>query len=105
MFEWINKHKIIIIVILLILLIGVPLITHCLFKINSNNSFWVSAWSAGEFLSFYGSVLSFVATVILSILALWQNEIIRAESNKHTELLEEMEKNKCCHFVSISFVS
>lgn len=41
----------------------------------------------------------------LSVLALWQNEMIRNESNKHTKLLEEMEKSKCCPFFSISFIS
>lgn len=101
MFEWIRKHKFKIIIIVFILLIGVPFITHCLFKINAKHSFWVSTWSAGDFLSFYGSVLSFAATVILSFLALWQNEIIRDESNKHTKLLEEMEKSKSCPFFYI----
>lgn len=105
MFEWIIKQKRKIIIILIILLVGVPFIVHCLFKINSGDSFWVSAWTAGEFLAYYGSMLSFVSTIILSILVLWQNEMIRNESNKHTELLEEMEKSKCCPFFSISFIS
>lgn len=104
MFEWINKHKIRIIIFILILIISVPFIIHCLFKIKTNHLFWVSTWSAGDFLVYYGSVLSFCATGILSFLALWQNEIIRRESNKHTKLLEEMEKNKCCPYFNISFV-
>lgn len=79
---------------LIVLLIGVPFIVHCLFKVESQNVFWRAEWSAGEFLAYYGSILSFVATTMLSALALWQNEVIRKESNKHTALLEEMEQNK-----------
>lgn len=89
-----QKIKEIIIGCLLILLIGVPFIVHCLYKIKSSNVFWIAEWSAGEFLAYYGSVLSFIATIMLSTLALWQNEIIRKESNRHTALLEEMEQNK-----------
>jgi len=96
-----QKIKKIAVVCFFILLVGVPLLVHCLFKIKVSNAFWVAEWSAGEFLSFYGSVLSFGATVILSILALWQNDVIRKESNKHTNILKEMEQNKSCPFIKV----
>lgn len=92
----ITKRKIVLLFILF--LVGIPFGIHCLFKLKSPTSFFIAEWSAGEFLSYYGSFLSFGATVILSALALWQNEIIRSESNKHTILLEQMEINKCCPF-------
>lgn len=101
MFEMIKKNRNKVIFIVVFLLIGVPFIVHCLFKIKSTNSFWAAEWTAGEFLTYYGAALSFTATVILSFLALWQNELIREESNKHTYVLEEMERRKICPFFTV----
>ena len=39
-------------------------------------------WSAGDALGYYGAVLSFLGTVILGALALYQNHIIKEEANK-----------------------
>lgn len=105
MFDWIKRNRNKIIIVVTIALMGVPFLIHCLFKIDGGDSFWSAEWTSGDVLSFYGSVLSFCATVILSILALWQNEIIREESNKHTQLLEEMEKSKSCPFFTANCLS
>lgn len=88
----------------LALFIGVPFLTHCLYKIKLHNSFWIAEWTAGDILSYYGSVLSFCATVILSLLAIWQNKAIQDESDKHACLLEEMENNRVCPFFVISLI-
>ena len=42
-------------------------------------------------LGYYGSILSFIGTVVLGILALYQNHIIKTEADKRTKLLEEKE--------------
>ena len=44
---------------------GVPLIIHILFKLHPNIDFFVAEWTAGELLSYYGSILAFLGTVIL----------------------------------------
>lgn len=100
-----QKIKVIFAICLSILIIGVPFLVHCLFKIKASNAFWIAEWSAGEFLSFYGSVLSFGATVILSVLALWQNDVIRKESNRYTAILREMEQNKSCPFIKVRCIA
>lgn len=105
MFEWVKRRKKMVIGLYLFLLLGIPFITHCLFKIKLNESFWTAEWTAGEILAYFSSILLFGATVILSFLALWQNEIIRQESNKHTQLLVEMERNKSCPFFIVSYIS
>ena len=94
------KYKIGIGLVLFFLIVGVPIIVNFLFKIKTVKNFWVAEWSAGEFLSYYGSVLSFCTTAFLSALALWQNEIIRQESDKHTRQLEKMEIQKNSPFFS-----
>lgn len=56
---------------------------------------WIEAeWTAGEFLAYYGNVLSFLGTIVLSSLALWQNKKIKDESDRHTRYLEKLEIDK-----------
>lgn len=95
MFEWIKKHKvlfIIICVIILIALIGVPFAINLLFKADTNINVLQAEWSAGDALGYYGAVLSFLGTVILGALALYQNHIIKEEADKKAALLEEKER-------------
>mgnify|MGYP004453181605 FL=1 len=95
MFEWIKKHKVFLIFIIISSLVVVPLVIHILFKIDVENSFFSAEWTAGEFLGYYGSVLSFVGTVVLGALALYQNKLIKDESEKHEQTLisQEHERN------------
>lgn len=81
-----------------------PVMINCLFKVESSINFFVAEWSAGEFLGYYGSILSFCSTCILSTLALWQNHTIKTESDKHTELLEKMEIQKSQPFFCADYV-
>ena len=94
MFDWLKRHKILITIISFVIIFGVPLIIHVLFKIKAPNSFWVAEWSAGDLLSYYGSILAFLGTVVLGILALYQNHIIKIEADRRTELLEQREYEK-----------
>lgn len=92
MFEWMKKHKKLIAFITFMIIFGIPFIIHILFKLRSNIDFFVAEWSAGELLSYYGSILAFLGTVILGALSLYQNQIIKRESDKRTELLEQRER-------------
>lgn len=94
MFDWLKRHKILITIISFVIIFGVPLIIHVLFKIKAPNSFLVAEWSAGDLLSYYGSILAFLGTVVLGILALYQNHIIKIEADRRTELLEQREYEK-----------
>lgn len=91
MFDWMKKHKKLIAFIIFMIILGVPFIIHILFKLHPNNNFFVAEWSAGELLSYYGSILAFLGTVILGALSLYQNHLIKQESDKRTELLEQRE--------------
>lgn len=94
MFEWIKKHKIIVIISSIILIFGIPLIIHVLFKIHAGIPFLEAEWSAGEILGYYGSILSFIGTVVLGVLALYQNRLIKEESDKRALILEQREHER-----------
>jgi len=92
MFDWMKNHKKLIAFIIFMIIFGVPLIIHILFKLHPSNDFFVAEWSAGELLSYYGSILAFLGTVILGALSLYQNQIIKQESDKRAELLEQRKR-------------
>lgn len=94
MFEWIKEHIIIVAFGILLAITGIPFFIHILFKLHPTNNFFIAEWTAGEVLSYYGSVLSFTGTVVLGALALWQNNRIKEESDKRTALLEQLDMIK-----------
>lgn len=97
MWEWIKKHKGVTIMACIGIggiLIGVPLIINILFKYSSTIEIFRAEWTAGDALGYYGAVLSFVGTVVLGALALYQNHIIKADADKKAALLEERERRE-----------
>ena len=100
MMEWMKKHIKLIIVLLVLSIVIFPCIIHILFKIKAGNDFFVAEWTAGELLGYYGSVLSFLGTVVLGALALYQNHIIKEETDKKTAIIEQREhENNMPRFV------
>ena len=95
MVNWIKKHKVLFILtglFILILLVGIPLLINILFKFNLNIGLFQAEWSAGDALGYYGAVLSFLGTVILGALALYQNHTIKLASDNKSARLEEKER-------------
>lgn len=82
---------ILICVAILLLLIGVPLVINVLFKVPAVADMFVAEWDAGDALGYYGAILSFIGTVVLGALALYQNHIIKAEADRKAALAEEQE--------------
>ena len=96
MFEWIKKYKALIILTTIIILLGIPFLIHVLFKIKLSEECFITAeWSAGELLGYYGAILTFLGTLVLGFLALHQNQLIKEESDKYTQLMlaKELERN------------
>lgn len=91
--------------IIIVLVFGVPLMIHCLFKCRTTFPFLVAEWSAGELLAYYGAVLSFMSTILFSWLALHQNELIRQEANKNNDLLKKMEIEKLSPFFTLEYIN
>lgn len=104
-FEFIKKYKVlsIFLAILFVVIIAflIPLIINWLYTIPACCSFFAVKWEAKDALSFYGAVLAFLGTVVFSVLALWQNHRIKEANDKHTKLLEEMERKKNEPFIFV----
>ncbi len=93
-FSWIKDNIPRVILILLLLIVGVPFVIYVSFKIPAPVGFLKAGpeWNEGTVLGYYGSVLSFLGTALLSMLAIYQNLEIKKEADKRTEALET-EKN------------
>lgn len=92
MFKWIKNHiitTIFICIALIVVLFGIPLLINILYKFDVGCEIFRAEWSAGDALSYYGAILSFIGTVALGALAMYQNHIIRIESDKQAHLLEQ----------------
>ena len=74
--------------------IGIPLLINWLFTMPARRTLFAVDWDAKDALAYYGSALGFIGTVIFSGLALWQNHVIQEANDRHTKLLEKMERVK-----------
>lgn len=75
----------------LIIVVGGPFIINSLFKLETSNKFLVAEWSAGDMLSYYGSVLVGLATVYLSYVAITQAKFAN-DLNKDLLFLSKIER-------------
>jgi hypothetical protein len=90
MFGWIKKNKLKSICLLILLSFILPiLIIHTLFKIPAVIPFFIAEWSAGDLINYFLIFISFLGTLTLGALALYQNKNL-SEINKN--LLEHQFK-------------
>lgn len=75
--------------------LGIPFLINEAYKVGKG---YITLWKAEDALSFYGSYLSFVGTVILGIVAVYQNR-------KAHQLNEQMQKLQQAQFVSMVSIS
>ncbi len=75
--------------------LGIPFLINEAYKVGKG---YITLWKAEDALSFYGSYLSFVGTVILGIVAVYQNR-------KAHQLNEQMQKLQQALFVSMVSIS
>lgn len=71
----------------------IPFLINLSFKYSSIDLF-SAEWSAGDLLSFYGTVLSFIGTTFLGCLTLYQNHIIKKNSDNRMKDLEKAEHDR-----------
>lgn len=81
--------------ILFVITIGIPFLINEAYKIDKG---YITLWKAEDALSFYGSYLSFIGTVILGLVAVYQNK-------KAHQLNEQMQKLQQVQFISMVSVS
>ena len=99
--QYIKEHRwaqiaivILVKILLMGIIIGVPIGIHCIFDVPAPVEWLEAEWNREDVLSYYGDVLGFLGTVALSSLALWQNHIIKKESENREDLLRKMEYDK-----------
>ena len=61
-------------------------IIHCLFSVYPENPWLVAKWSAGD-------ILTYVSTVSLGLLAVWQNKKIQSDNDIAQDRLEDIIKH------------
>ena len=74
-------------IILIATFVGVPVVVHSSFKIYLND-FWSAIWSAGDALSYYGTIISSLITAYLAYVAV----DISKKANQISERLVSLEK-------------
>lgn len=62
--EYLSKYKWQIFIFSLVFIFLIPLAINAIFKQKAPCNFWVAEWGAGDALSFYGTLLASVATII-----------------------------------------
>lgn len=100
--SFIRRNRSIIIMVCIFIPLGIPFFIHILFSFYPKNEFWIAKWSAGEILSYAGTVLSFWGTVILSSIAIYQNKQVK-EINSRMLRLEEISKKAYIVYDNIGF--
>lgn len=97
--------KIMCIILLSITLIFlIPFLINLSFKYSSIDLF-SAEWSAGDLLSFYGTMLSFIGTTFLGCLTLYQNHTIKKNSDDRMKDLEKAEHDRNMPKFYITFSS
>ena len=85
--KWINEHKKLSVLLIVIIVFMPIIVIHFLFKIKTG-CYWITPkWGAGDVLGYFGDVLSFVGTIILGYVAICQTQ----KANNISEKLMEMD--------------
>lgn len=84
-FEWIKKHKILCIIIVISLMILPMIAINCLFKLRPCLDFFVADWLPDNALLYWGSCLTFIGTISLGAVAVWQNYHFKLQNDKFNE--------------------
>lgn len=90
--EWIKRNIFLSIIITIGIFMLPILLIHIAFKTVAPYKFLVAEWSPGEMLQFYGSFLSFMGTVLLGGLALWQNNQLAKKNEQFNLLIANQQK-------------
>ena len=94
-FKIMMKHKVCVFITVILIVLLIPIVINESYKIGKG---YITIWGASDVLSFYGSFISFIGTVILGLVAVWQN-------NKAHKLNVQLQKLQQAQYVSMIMVS
>lgn len=89
--KWYRKPWLYILLIILVLtIVGIPIVINEMYKYGVTISKpYITMWGADEVLSYYGTVLSFLGTFILGIVAYKQNDRANRTNDKLADLTKQ----------------
>ena len=79
-----------------------PILVHVFFKMRTGVDFFVSEWTAGGFLEYIATVISFIGTMILSIVAIYSSTKANELSNRITDIEQDKYKLDLRPFVIVT---
>lgn len=113
--DFLSKYKSTVIVVIIVLLVAIfiiPFIINLLFKIKAPIELFGAEWNAEDALSFYGSFLSLLGTVVLGAVTVYQTNKAHQQTEKANNIAEQsnelaiqMQRLEQAHFVSIVSIS
>lgn len=89
-FKWINKNKLIFSIVsvltFIFFIILIPLILNKIYYTKAICNFFVVGYSVDYILGYYGNILTFIGTVSLGIITVYQNHVSQQKTEKISEL-------------------
>lgn len=96
MFEWIKNHRIISIVVIILLflffIIVMPLILNWIYYSDAPCNFFIVGYDISNILDYYGAILTFIGTVSLGIITVYQNYVSQKKTDEVNKLTLELQK-------------
>ncbi len=100
--DWVKKHKIKTITIIIIAFIGPLIVVHFLFKWNTGYDFISAEWSAGDLIGYVAGFEAFTGSIILGIIAVWQTEKANNTNDRLLQMTGENERKSVLPFLSFN---
>lgn len=100
--NWIKTNKIKTLLYTILLLLGPLIIVHLLFKWNSGCDFISAEWSAGDLIAYIAGFETFIGTVVLGIIAVWQSDRANITNDNLLNLTKENERKSVLPFLSFN---
>lgn len=96
MINWMKEHKVIsfliVSLLLVFILIVMPLVINAVYYMEAPCSFLKVGYDISSILNFYGAVLTFIGTVSLGIITVFQNYLSQKKSDEVNRLTLELQK-------------
>jgi hypothetical protein len=96
MFKWMKRHKEIsigvIILLFLFFIIIMPLILNKIYYLDAPYDFFNVGYDISDILDYYGAILTFIGTISLGIITVYQNYISQKKTDEVNKLTLELQK-------------
>ena len=96
MFDWIKKYKKIsigiVVFLFLFFIILMPLILNTIYYLDAPCAFFSVGYDISNILDYYGSIMTFIGTIILGSITVYQNYLSQKKTEEVNKLTLELQK-------------